>query len=75
MDFYGDVIEDDEEVRFTIGVGPTSFTTANGKIKKVDETDCILQYSNNGPWLVGFFDRITLNSFLKKLFKDDIKTA
>ncbi len=68
---YGDIHEKQNETTFVVGLGPTGFTTAQGKIIEISPEQSELSYKFKGiPW--AFLIKDALNSRIKEIFKDHI---
>jgi hypothetical protein len=65
--FYNNM-EDGDRTVFTIGLGPTGFTTAREVIVGNGPSDSVIQYSLFGPFWEGL-DRFAINAHIRDVFK------
>jgi hypothetical protein len=65
--FYGNIMEEGNRTVFTIGLGPTGFTTARGVIVGSGPSDSVIEYSLVGPFW-GMFDRFAINAHIRDVF-------
>jgi len=67
-DCYGNVNVGENETTFNIGLGPTSFVTANGKIAEIGPDISEISYNFEGPFFL-FLMRYSIDSQIMKIFK------
>ncbi|MFC1704290.1 hypothetical protein ACFL1E_05890 [Candidatus Omnitrophota bacterium] len=67
-DCYGDIHIGENETTFTIGVGPTGYTTAIGKITAIGPDTSEISYTFKGPFW-SLMTRDIINSHIIKTFK------
>ncbi len=65
--FYGNIVEGTGETNFTIGIGPTSFTTAKGSIVDDGTSSSEISYVFKGPFWA-FLKRTLIEYHIKQVF-------
>lgn len=68
IDCYGDVDIGENETTFTIGLGPTGYTTARGKIIAITPETSEISYEFKGPFWQ-YLVRDSIKTHIKKTFK------
>jgi hypothetical protein len=67
---YGNIEEEGDRTVFTIGLGPTGFTTARGEIVGSGPSNSVIQYLFVGPFW-GVFDRFSINAHIRDVFGNE----
>lgn len=69
IDLYGSINSGENETTFTVGRGPTGYTTAEGRITATGENESEISYEFKG---VSFMTRLSVSGHIKRIFRNCI---